>query len=472
LRDFVSSSAGSGSVVILDLDGVLVDLGLDTERVRRDVGALFAGEGVAAQLTPLEAGIEAASARVEDPAQAERLRARAWRLIDEEESRCIAACRPRPGGRELLERLAALPVALYTDHHREAALAALRRVGIDPQRFIAIRAREGPRSIKPAAAPLTEILAAHGGADRLWLVGGQVADMRSAALAREALAATGSSTDVLAIGAVRDLAQGPHMEEAGASFVVSDLEDAGDLILAPRSPCSLSIVLLAWNEQASIEAAIRDARRFGRLYLSGCEVVVVDDGSNDDTSRLAAACAEGGEGRGDVRIVRHATNLGMGAAMRDGYAAATKDYIAPLPADRQVRAQSLVRLLPHLAPERIAVSSYIVPPSGELRRRLSQVFRFLVEGVGRMRVDFAGTYAFHRRWLERVDLARVRSETFVFSFELLERLREAGASFERVWIRPFPREVGVSRELALGRIARVAGEILRYRWRRLREART
>jgi hypothetical protein len=67
-----------------------------------------------------------------------------------------------------------------------------------------------------------------------------------------------------------------------------------------------------------------------------------------------------------------------------------------------------------------------------------------------------------------IDLASVRCETFVFSFELLERLRREGSSFAAVTVRPFMREIGQSREVAVRRIVRVFGEIARYRAREVK----
>ena len=76
---------------------------------------------------------------------------------------------------------------------------------------------------------------------------------------------------------------------------------------------------------------------------------------------------------------------------------------------------------------------------------------------------------FHRRWLERVPLGELRSDTFLMSFELLQRMAERGCAFERVAVRPFARQDGSpSRELAPRRMAWVLGEIVRYRWRSLR----
>jgi phosphoglycolate phosphatase-like HAD superfamily hydrolase len=453
---------GPAVVAILDLDGVLVDLHLDNARVRREVDAILVPAGLGMVGDDLIAGIESACVKfgARDAEAGARLAARLWAVIDQEEARCAPACSIHPGARGLLERLSGVPVALCTKHGHTCTLAALHAVGIDSARFYSIQARTGATSITPAATPVQNILAAPeaAGAERMFLVGHHAADMGATLAAGQAAPAP----LVVAIGYAHSMAEVPRLEAAGADFVVTEVSEAAELISAPQSPHTLSMVLLAWNEEASIAAAVRDCRRVGRLWLSGYEIIVVDDGSGDATAARAEAASEG-----DVRVVRHARNLGMGAALRSGYGAARCEYIAFLPADRQVRPQSLLAFLPWATPETTAISTYVTPPSGESRRLMSLVFSFLVRGLGGMRVHYAGSYMFHRRWLETIDLRTVRSETFVFSFELLERMRQAGSRFAAVTIRPFVREVGQSREVALRRIVRVFGEIARYRVRSL-----
>lgn len=223
---------------------------------------------------------------------------------------------------------------------------------------------------------------------------------------------------------------------------------------------TISFVLLAYDEEAAIAEAIADCRAFGRAHLAGYEILVIDDGSRDQTRAVAEAASEG-----DVRVIVHPRNQGMGASMRDGYAAATMDYVAHLPGDRQVRAEALASMLPRCAPEMIVLSVFSNPPSGRGRAAMSIAFRLLARHVGGMRIDFAGTYLFHRSWLGRIEGARADSDTFLYSFQLLELFRRAGARFETVPIRTHPREQGVSREATLGRIARMFVEIGRARVR-------
>jgi len=224
---------------------------------------------------------------------------------------------------------------------------------------------------------------------------------------------------------------------------------------------SISFVLLAFNEEGGIAQAIADCRAFGREHLSSYEILVIDDGSEDATSAVATAAAS----KGDVRVIEHSQNMGMGASMRDGYLAATCDYIAHLPGDRQVRAGALLEMLSLCSPETVVVSKFLAPPSGRGRAAMSVVFRLLTRHVGGLRVDFAGTYLFHRDWLDAVDVSAADSDTFLFSFQLLELFRRAGAEFREVRIETYIREQGSSRVATLPRIAAMFLEIGKSRMR-------
>jgi len=454
--------AKSETLVIFDMDGVLLDLELETEIVRAKIVAAFAAEGIECSFRPLLRSLteQCDALAAADPPRAKALRETAWSIIDDAETRAARRCRPVRGARSLVDSLAGMAMAVFTNNHAAAADVALRRAGFDPHRFAALEARRGAETLKPSAAPIIRIIDAHPQAKRVFVIGDHPADMESAQLARVALDRRGSCCELIAI-ALRRSRPDPQMERAGADFIAADLAEVGLLVRTPRSDATLSVVLLAYNEEALIGAAVRDARRFGELYLRQCEVVVVDDGSSDGTAEIVRRLAN--DGAGDVVSVRHEKNQGMGAAMRDGYLAASKEYIAHLPGDRQVRPQVFAAYLSKIAPGRVVLSHYVTPPSGDKRKWVSLIFRGLLRGIGGLRINFAGTYVFHRRWLEVIDLRNLVSETFVFSFELLQKIFEAGGEFAEVEINNFPREVGESREFFVGRVVNVMREIARYR---------
>ncbi len=88
----------------------------------------------------------------------------------------------------------------------------------------------------------------------------------------------------------------------------------------------VSIVLPAYNEQEAIAGTIAEIRHvLEQSGVTGWEIILVDDGSTDDTARL-------GEQAG-ARIVRHLQKLGYGRSIKDGIAAAKHDDIAILDAD-------------------------------------------------------------------------------------------------------------------------------------------
>ncbi|MFS8479078.1 MAG: glycosyltransferase family 2 protein [Micromonosporaceae bacterium] len=67
------------------------------------------------------------------------------------------------------------------------------------------------------------------------------------------------------------------------------------------------VVIPAWNEAGSIATVVREVRG----ELPGVDVLVVDDGSTDETAALAREAG--------ATVVRLPYNLGVGGAMRAGY---------------------------------------------------------------------------------------------------------------------------------------------------------
>ena len=99
---------------------------------------------------------------------------------------------------------------------------------------------------------------------------------------------------------------------------------------------SFSIVIPAKNEAGAIGAAVAGARE----AYPDAEIIVVDDGSDDDTGAVAKEAG--------ANVVRHPESLGNGAAVKAGARAATGDIIAFMDGDGQHSAGEFAPLLEKL----------------------------------------------------------------------------------------------------------------------------
>ncbi len=102
-------------------------------------------------------------------------------------------------------------------------------------------------------------------------------------------------------------------------------EDQPDDPRAPATPEPVSVVIPAYNEEASVNGVAKHVQEV--LSRAGIphEVIIVDDGSTDGTS--AAAVQSG------ARVIRHSRNRGYGASLKTGILAARNDVIVITDAD-------------------------------------------------------------------------------------------------------------------------------------------
>jgi glycosyltransferase involved in cell wall biosynthesis len=133
-----------------------------------------------------------------------------------------------------------------------------------------------------------------------------------------------------------------------------------------------SVVIPAFNEAASIGAVVRDLAAAAPWR----EILVVDDGSSDDTGAQAEAAG--------ARVLRHPYNKGNGAAVKTGIRQAAGGFILVADGDGQHRPADAARLVSHLGPYDLVVGARSRQTHASLSRRignalLNAVASFLTE---------------------------------------------------------------------------------------------
>lgn len=166
-----------------------------------------------------------------------------------------------------------------------------------------------------------------------------------------------------------------------------------------------TLIIPAYNEERGLAAVLR---RLESAPIEGLEIIVVDDGSTDSTAVVAEASG--------VRLLRHETNRGKGAALQSGLAAASTPRIVVMDADDTYPTSAIATMVA-LLEER----DYVRGLRTEGRAHIPRLNRFgnrviaaavsLVSGV-RSSDPLTGLYA-----LRTADLRRMRLASTGFGIE-------------------------------------------------------
>lgn len=135
----------------------------------------------------------------------------------------------------------------------------------------------------------------------------------------------------------------------------------------------LSIVIPAYNEARRLPGTLAAVSEYLELSGVSTEIIVVDDGSTDDTAQAAKAVP--GKGM-PPRILGFEGNRGKGAAVKEGLLHAKGDYVLFMDADNATHVTEVEKLLPVAEKGTPVVigSRYITPDSIKIRQPWYRVF--------------------------------------------------------------------------------------------------
>ncbi|MEO8359018.1 MAG: glycosyltransferase family 2 protein [Vicinamibacteria bacterium] len=203
----------------------------------------------------------------------------------------------------------------------------------------------------------------------------------------------------------------------------------------------LTIVLPAYNEEGSIERAVREAVRGALTVTLDYEVVVVNDGSRDGTSAILSKLVA--EFHPRVRVVDHPTNLGYGVALRDGFQASRGDLVFYTDSDNQFDLQELKDIVPLMADNDVVLGYRVDRQDPWLRKFVSGGFNSLSSMAFGMSVrDLNCSFK-----LFKGDIIRalpLDSPDFFIDTELVARIHRAGYRYVQRGVRHYPRTAGQS----------------------------
>lgn len=117
---------------------------------------------------------------------------------------------------------------------------------------------------------------------------------------------------------------------------------------------TLSIIIPSYNEGASLEAILHKVHRVELPYNIKKEIIVVDDGSTDNTAQYALNYIEQHPTH-NVTLLRHTVNQGKGMAIRTAIGHITGDVVVIQDSDEELDPNDISRMLRKLVDENLQV---------------------------------------------------------------------------------------------------------------------
>lgn len=190
-----------------------------------------------------------------------------------------------------------------------------------------------------------------------------------------------------------------------------------------------AVVIPAYNEQATIRDVAIGAANVAH------HVIVVDDGSSDDTSAALDGLP--------VKCMRLAVNRGKAAALAHGFAAALEldiEGIVTLDGDGQHRAEDIARIadIGLLSGDRIVIGSRLGQPENfpKSRLRANRFANFWISWAAGYPIEDSqsGFRYYPASLLRRLDMTKIADQGFMFESEVLIVAARAGMQSEAVAI--------------------------------------
>ena len=192
----------------------------------------------------------------------------------------------------------------------------------------------------------------------------------------------------------------------------------------------ISVIMPAFNEGHHIYENLRETHRVFRRSGRSFEIILVDDGSSDETLAEARRAARD---FGSIAALRLDRNRGKGNALREGFRAAKGDYVIFLDADLDLHPGQIIglfRAMRDMKADVIIGSKH--HPDSKLeyplpRKVMSRIYAAALKALFGLpiRDTQTGLKIFTHASLEKA-FPRVLCDRYAFDVELLARAHEAG----------------------------------------------
>lgn len=201
---------------------------------------------------------------------------------------------------------------------------------------------------------------------------------------------------------------------------------------------SISVFFPCYNEEKNIGMLLEKSLLFLPEIAYDYEIIVIDDGSSDATLKIAENISQKNP---KVKVIRHETNRGYGAALRTGFENSEKEYIFFTDSDNQFDITEMTKLLPYIKDFDIVAGFRIKRKDNFIRKINEFGFNLLIQIFFGLKIkDLNCAFKIYKK--ETIKSLTLRSNLGFINSELLIRAKKKGFTIKQMGVTHYPRQWG------------------------------
>jgi len=204
---------------------------------------------------------------------------------------------------------------------------------------------------------------------------------------------------------------------------------------------SLFVIIPTLNEEKNILPTVEKVQRIVPKYFSTYSILVLNDGSTDQTGRLADELAEKCS---HLKVIHHDRPMGLGYAYKLGVKLSQCEYFIMVSGDNEEHSSYFEEVFSH-AGQRDIIIPYTANPEVRplMRRLMSKLFVTILNLLFHMRLRYYNGCVLHRT--EIINSIAIKTDSYAYQAEALIKLIRRGHTYKEVGVDIQPRVSGKSK---------------------------
>jgi glycosyltransferase involved in cell wall biosynthesis len=225
----------------------------------------------------------------------------------------------------------------------------------------------------------------------------------------------------------------------------------------------LTVFYPCYNDGGTIATMIVRAMQVAPSVAADFEVLVINDGSQDDSAAILEEMQRLYPVR--LRVLHEERPSGYGGVLRKGFASARKDWIFYTDGDAQYDPRELQVLVDALEPAVDMVNGYKIKRRDPLPRVwIGLAYQYFVKWMFGLRIrDVDCDFRLLKRSI--FDVVKLESRSGTITFEMVKKVQDAGFKIAEAPVHHYYRQYGVSQFFNIPRVVRTLLDLVKWWWR-------